>query len=78
LIEGWELEVSDKTTAPADGQDRDDRRDFLKRCGRFAAVTPPAMALLLSVASVPTQARASTIGWGGGGNSQGGNNNSQH
>jgi hypothetical protein len=74
--------MGDKTTTPPDGQDQDDRRDFLKRCGRFAAVTPPAMALLLSVASVPTQARASTIGWGGGnrqgGNSQGGNNNSQN
>ena len=72
--------MSDKTTADADSQDQQDqdaRREFLKKCGRFAAVTPPAMALLLSVASVPTQARASTIGWGGG-NSQGGNNNSQH
>jgi len=29
------------------GQD-DDRREFLKTCGRFAAVTPPAMTLLLS------------------------------
>ncbi len=50
------------------------RREFLKRCGRFAAVTPPAMAMLLSVASVPTEAHAST--WGGnnqGGNSQGHN-----
>jgi hypothetical protein len=26
----------------------DDRRDFLARCGRFAVVTPPAMAFLLS------------------------------
>ena len=26
----------------------DDRREFLKTCGRFAAVTPPAMTLLLS------------------------------
>jgi hypothetical protein len=55
------------------------RREFLKRCGRFAAVTPPAMAMLLSVASVPSEAHAST--WGGnkqGGNSQGGGGNSQH
>jgi hypothetical protein len=26
----------------------DDRREFLKTCGRFAVVTPPAMTLLLS------------------------------
>jgi len=55
------------------------RREFLKRCGRFAAVTPPAMAMLLSVASVPSEAHAST--WGGnnqGGNSQGGGGNSHH
>jgi hypothetical protein len=38
------------------------RREFLKKCGRFAAVTPPAMALLLSVSSVPHEANASTIG----------------
>jgi hypothetical protein len=51
----------------------DARRDFLKRAGRFAAVTPPAMALLLSTATVPKQAFASSIGlkgnngWGNGG-----------
>lgn len=26
----------------------DDRREFLKTCGRFAVVTPPAMTILLS------------------------------
>ena len=54
----------------------DARREFLKKCGRFAAVTPPAFAMLLSVASQPTEAHASTIGFlgGGGGNNQGGNN----
>lgn len=31
-----------------DGDDDDDRRAFLKTCGRFAAVTPPVMTLLLS------------------------------
>jgi hypothetical protein len=29
-------------------QDDDDRREFLKTCGKFAAVTPPAITLLLS------------------------------
>lgn len=28
--------------------ENEDRREFLKSCGRFAAVTPPAMTLLLS------------------------------
>jgi hypothetical protein len=42
------------------------RREFLKRCGRFAAVTPPVMTMLLSVSSVPREARASTIGLGNG------------
>ncbi|SFO98398.1 hypothetical protein SAMN05216330_105211 [Bradyrhizobium sp. Ghvi] len=26
----------------------EDRREFLKTCGKFAAVTPPAMTMLLS------------------------------
>jgi len=29
-------------------EQNDDRREFLRTCGRFAAVTPPAMTLLLS------------------------------
>ena len=46
--------------------ERRERREFLKRCGRFAVVTPPAMATLLVVSSVPKEAHASTIGrrWG--------------
>jgi hypothetical protein len=44
----------------------EDRRAFLKRCSRFAAVTPPAFTLLLSVASIPEEAHASTIGNGNG------------
>jgi hypothetical protein len=44
-------------------KERQERREFLKRCGRFAAVTPPAMA---TVSSIPREAHASTIGrrWG--------------
>ena len=45
----------------------DERREFLKKCGRFAVVTPPAMALLLSVSTAPKQAFASSIGQSGGG-----------
>jgi hypothetical protein len=49
----------------------DERREFLKKCGRFAVVTPPAMALLLSVSTAPKQAFASSIGRGGDDDSQG-------
>jgi hypothetical protein len=41
------------------------RRRFLAQCGRFAIVTPPAMTMLLSVASKPRAAHASTILGGG-------------
>jgi len=37
-------------------RERQERREFLRRCGRFAAVTPPAMATLLVVSSVPKEA----------------------
>lgn len=40
----------------------DDRREFLKACGRFAAVTPPAMTLLLS-----TSLTSAAIAHSGGG-----------
>jgi hypothetical protein len=52
------------------------RREFLLRCGRFAAITPPAMTMLLAVATTPTEAHASTYGWGNQ-NNQGQNNNNQ-
>jgi hypothetical protein len=47
---------------PDTEKERQVRREFLKRCGRFAVVTPPAMATLLVVSSVPKEAHASTIG----------------
>jgi len=37
-----------------DGDKDDDRRAFLKTCGRFAAVTPPVMTLLLSTSLTST------------------------
>lgn len=37
-----------------DGNEDDDRRAFLKTCGRFAAVTPPVMTLLLSTSLTST------------------------
>ncbi len=57
-------------------QERRERREFLRRCGRFAVVTPPALTMLLSVSSVPGEAHASTIGHHRG-NDQGDDNNSQ-
>lgn len=35
-------------------EEDEDRRAFLKTCGRFAAVTPPAMSLLLSTSLTST------------------------
>jgi hypothetical protein len=48
----------------------EERREFLKRCGRFAVVTPPAITMMLSVAAKPAHARSSGfpgVGWGVGG-----------
>ena len=33
-------------------RERKERREFLRRCGRFAIVTPPAMTTLLTVSSI--------------------------
>ena len=68
--------MSENPGLPVPPDNLDDRREFLRKCGRFAAVTPPAMTMLLSVASKPTEAHASTLGWGGG-NNQGQNRNRQ-
>jgi hypothetical protein len=57
-----------------DAADKEARRKFLLRCGRFAVVTPPMMGALLTVSSIPSEARASSIGNHQGGNNQGGNN----
>lgn len=42
----------------------EDRREFLKTCGKFAAVTPPAMTMLLS-----TSLTSNAIARSGGGGS---------
>ncbi len=44
----------------------EDRRNFLKTCGRFAATVPPAMTILLST-SLSSEAIAASSGGGGGG-----------
>jgi hypothetical protein len=47
-------------------EETEDRRRFLLTCGRFAAVTPPAMTLLLST-SLTSDAIARSGANGGGG-----------
>jgi hypothetical protein len=42
-----------------------DRREFLKKCGRFAAITPPALTILLST-SLTSDAIAKSGGRGHG------------
>ncbi|KFG91998.1 hypothetical protein BV98_000249 [Sphingobium herbicidovorans NBRC 16415] len=44
----------------------EDRRNFLKTCGKFAATVPPAMTIMLST-SLTSQAIAASAGGGGGG-----------
>jgi hypothetical protein len=48
-------------------EDRD-RREFLKKCGQFAAVTPPAVTFLLSTSLTSKAIAASSgrPGWGWG------------
>lgn len=53
------------------------RRRFLATCGRFAAVTPPAVALLLSTsgtsyATAQSGGKGGHGGWGGGKDGKGG------
>ncbi|WP_143274695.1 hypothetical protein, partial [Bradyrhizobium canariense] len=54
-------------------EEDEDRREFLKTCGRFAAVTPPAMTLLLSTSLTSTAIARSGAqdgaGYSGGGGS---------
>ena len=61
---GGKMDDEPETEKERHEKERQERREFLNRCGRFAAVTPPAMATLLVAASVPKEARASTIGRG--------------
>jgi hypothetical protein len=58
-FEFWTWSNSMDTNIPEESAKQDVRRQFLLRCGRFAAITPPAMTMLLAVASTPDQARAS-------------------
>jgi len=58
--------------------EHEDRREFLKTCGRFAAVTPPALTVLLSTSLTSDVIAASmgrsVNGGNGGNNGKNGNN----
>jgi hypothetical protein len=54
--------------------ENEDRREFLKTCGRFAAVTPPALTMLLSTSLTSTAIANS----GGGGDNRNGNNGNHY
>ncbi len=51
----------------------EDRREFLKTCGKFAAVTPPAMTMLLS-----TSLTSNAIAHSGGGGVRGHEHHGHH
>ncbi|WP_080636814.1 hypothetical protein [Sinorhizobium meliloti] len=51
----------------------EDRREFLKACGRFAVVTPPAVTMLLSTSLTSNAIAASGSGSSGGKGDKGGN-----
>ncbi len=56
----------DRSQAEMEPEFEQDRRRFLASCGRFAAVTPPALTILLST-SMNTEAIARSgggMGWG--------------
>jgi hypothetical protein len=46
----------------------DSRREFLKKCGKYAAVTPPAIAVLLSTSltsdAIAKSSTGKKTGWG--------------
>lgn len=68
-MEGFDMAIESK---PSEGKpeilvsEAQARRDFLKKAGRFAAVTPPAITLLLGT-SLNSRAIAKSGGWPGNG-----------
>ncbi|MBB4183945.1 hypothetical protein [Sinorhizobium terangae] len=57
------MEKAQREHSPAE----EDRRAFLKACGRFAAVTPPAVTMLLSTSLTSNAIAKSGSGGGSGG-----------
>jgi hypothetical protein len=66
-MEGY---MTNKTPTPETDAER---REFLRRAGKFAAVTPPAVTLMLAATSVPANAKGSGGGGGSGANNGLGN-----
>ncbi|MCA1369384.1 hypothetical protein I6F15_18520 [Bradyrhizobium sp. BRP14] len=63
------MEKAQREHSPAE----EDRREFLKACGRFAAVTPPAVTMLLSTSLTSNAiAKSGNGGGSGGGKGKGG------
>jgi hypothetical protein len=66
--------MTTEKSSPEIGGSNEDRRDFLKKCGKFAAVTPPTITMLLStsltsnaIAKSSTGKLRGNNGWGNGG-----------
>jgi hypothetical protein len=57
--------MSKPNEAPAP-ETKEERRQFLQRLGKYAAVTPPAITMMLSATTVPAHARGSGGGGGAG------------
>ncbi len=53
--------ADDKMPASDSEETKEGRRPILRRLGRFAAITPPAIALLLAAATKPAKAVTSPI-----------------
>jgi hypothetical protein len=49
-----------------------ERRQFLSRAGKFAAVTPPAITMMLTASTVPAYAKSSGFNSGEGNGNEGG------
>jgi len=50
------MSTPNKTPSP---ETDEERRQFLRRAGKFAAVTPPAITMMLSASAVPAYAKGS-------------------
>lgn len=54
-------EAGESPAISADGTKNEGRRPILRKLGRFAAVTPPAVILLLAAATKPAKASAPSV-----------------
>ncbi len=62
------MDEQNDPTVETESKGTDGRREFLKKCGKFAVITPPAVSFLLST-TLSSKAIAAS---GGGGGSNGG------